>query len=81
MASSPGKPLNEQGVQRISRFGVRFGNWNLGSICKRATKACEELRKRKVDVCCNQRKCKMERTWSMTYWCRKTKMKAVLAWK
>ena len=36
------------------RLGVRFGSWNVGSISGRGTEVCEELRKRKVDVCCLQ---------------------------
>ena len=43
------------GVQRISGFGVRFESWNVGSICRTGTKVCEELRKRKMDVCCIQK--------------------------
>ena len=65
LASSPRQPLNGQGVLRISgfkvakvkvekRLGVRFGSWNVGSISGRGTEVCEELRKRKVDVCCLQ---------------------------
>ena len=40
--------------QRLSGFGVRFRSWNVGSSCRRRTEACEKLRKRKLDVCCNQ---------------------------
>ena len=36
------------------QIGVRFESWNVGSMCGRGTKVCEELRKRKVDVCCLQ---------------------------
>ena len=54
LAPSPRQPLNGQGVRRISGFGVKFGTWNLGTICGRGTEVCEELRKRKVDVCCVQ---------------------------
>ena len=36
------------------QIGVRFGSWNVGSICGRGTEVCEELRKRKVVVCCLQ---------------------------
>ena len=61
-APSPRQPLNGQGVLRIpglkiheekveKRIGVRFGSSNVGSICGRETEVCEELRKRKVDVC------------------------------
>ena len=35
-------------------LGVRLGSWNVGSICGRGTEVCEELRERKVDVCCLQ---------------------------
>ena len=65
LAPSPWQPLNGQGVQRISglkflkekvaeRLGARFKNWNVGSISSRGTEVCEELKKRKVDVCCLQ---------------------------
>ena len=57
VAPSPQQLLNGQGVQRICRFksechGIRFGTLNVGSLCGRKTKVCEELKKRKVDVCC-----------------------------
>ena len=35
-------------------IGIRFGSWNVSSICGRGTEVGEELRKRKVDVCCLQ---------------------------
>ena len=59
VAPSPWQLLNGQGAQRISRFksechGIRFGTLNVGSLCGRKTEVCEELRKRKVDVCCTQ---------------------------
>ena len=65
LAPSPRQPLNGQGVLRISgfkvakekvekRLGIRFGSWNVRSISGRGTEVCEELRKRKVDVCCLQ---------------------------
>ena len=59
VASNPGQLLNGQGVRRISRFksechGIRFGTLNVGSLCGRKTEVYEELRKRKVDVCCIQ---------------------------
>ena len=59
MAPSPRQLLNGQGVRRISGFksechGIRFGTLNVGSLCGRKTEVCEELRKRKVDVCCIQ---------------------------
>ena len=60
-ASSPRQPLNGQGVLRIpglkihkEKVGVRFGSWNVSSISGRETEESEELRKRKVDVCCLQ---------------------------
>ena len=57
---SPRQLLNGQGVRRISGFksgchGIRFGSLNVGSLCERKTVVCEELRKRKVDVCCIQK--------------------------
>ena len=65
LAPSPRQPLNGQGVLKISgfkvakekvkkRLGARFGSWNVGSISGRGTEVCEELKKRKVDVCCLQ---------------------------
>ena len=30
------------------------GTWNVGSISGRGTEVCEELRKRRMDVCCLQ---------------------------
>ena len=36
------------------RFGVRVGTWNIGSMSGRGTEVCEELRKRRMDVCCLQ---------------------------
>lgn len=61
MAPSPRQPLNGQGVRRISGLGnpnkwvgVRFGSWNIGSLCGRGTEVTEELRRRMVDVCCLQ---------------------------
>ena len=59
VAPGPQQLLNGQGVQRISGFksechGIRFGTLNVGSLCGRKTEVCEELRKRRVDVCCIQ---------------------------
>ena len=56
MAPSPRQLLNGQGVRRISGLksechGIRFGTLNAGSLCGRKTEKCEELRKRRVDVC------------------------------
>ena len=36
------------------RFGVRVGTWNIGSMSGRGTEVCEELRKRRLDLCCLQ---------------------------
>ena len=33
---------------------MRLGTWNIGSMSGRGTEVCEELRKRRVDVCCLQ---------------------------
>ena len=57
MSPSPRQPLDGQGVLRISGFpsdcrGLRFGTLNVGSLSGRKTEVCEELRKRRVDVCC-----------------------------
>ena len=30
---------------------TRLESWNVGSLCERGVEVCEELRKRKVDVC------------------------------
>ena len=51
--------LNGKRVRRIFRFkperhGIQFGTVNVGSLCRRKTLVCEELRKRRVDVCCMQ---------------------------
>ena len=59
MAPNPRQLLNGQGVQRISGFksechGIRFGTLNVGSLCGRKAEVCEELRGRRVDVCCVQ---------------------------
>ena len=59
VAPSPRQLLNGQGVQRIFGFRsecheIRFGTLNAASLCGRKTEVCEELRKRKVDVCCIQ---------------------------
>ena len=34
------------------RLWVRVGTWNVGSMSGRGTELCEELRKRRNDVCC-----------------------------
>ena len=66
MALSPQQLLNGQGVQRTSQFkpernGIRFGTLNVASLCGRKTEMCEELRKRRVDVCCMQEgRCKSQ---------------------
>ena len=46
-------------MQRISGFnpeccGIRFGTLNVANLCRRKTEVCEELRKRRVGVCCTQ---------------------------
>ena len=33
---------------------MRLGTWYVGSMNGRGTEVCEELRKRRVDVCCLQ---------------------------
>ena len=33
---------------------MRVGTWNIGSMSGRGTEVCEELRKRRMDVCCLQ---------------------------
>ena len=60
MAPSPRQLLNGQGVRIISGFkpecrGIRFGILNVGSLCGRKTEVCEALRKRRVDVYCEQK--------------------------
>ena len=55
LTSSPRQLLNKQGMQRISgsmKFGITFGSWNVGSFCERGTELSEQLRKRKVNMCC-----------------------------
>ena len=56
MTPSPRKLPNGQGVRRISGFkpechGIKFGKLNVGRLCGRKTEVCEELRKKRVDVC------------------------------
>ena len=36
------------------RLGVRVGTWNVGSMSGRGTEVCDELRKRRMNVCCLQ---------------------------
>ena len=36
------------------RFGVRVGTWNIRSMSGRGTEVCEELRKKRMNVCCLQ---------------------------
>ena len=50
LVPSPRWLLNGKGVQRI--FGVQKFEVGFGSFCERGTKVCEQLRKRKVDMCC-----------------------------
>ena len=38
----------------MQKFEVRFGSWNVGSFCGSGTEVCEQLRKKKVDMCCLQ---------------------------
>ena len=33
---------------------MKVGTWTVGSMSKRGTEVCEELRKKRVDVCCLQ---------------------------
>ena len=47
-----GLKIHKEKVEK--QIGVRFESWNVGSICGRGAEVCEELRKRKVDVCCLQ---------------------------
>ena len=59
MAPSLRQLLNGQEMQRISGFkpeccGIRFGTLNVETLCGRKTEVREELRKRRVDVCCMQ---------------------------
>ena len=49
MLRIPGVKIHKEKVEK--KIGVRSGSWNVGSICGRGTEVCEELRKRKVDVC------------------------------
>ena len=56
LTPSPRQLSNGQGVRRIFGFksechGIRFGTLNVGSLCGSNTEVCEELRKRRVDVC------------------------------
>ena len=51
-AKNPRVKIHEKKVEK--RIGVRFRSWNVGSISGGGTEVYEELRKRKVDVCCLQ---------------------------
>ena len=42
------------GIKLDEWLGVRVGTWNVGSMSGRDTEVCEELRKRRIDVCCLQ---------------------------
>ena len=62
LAPSPRQLLNRQRLQKIfglQKFEVRFGSWSVESFCGRDTEVCEQLRKRKIDMCCLQ-----QRRWS-----------------
>ena len=52
------------------RLGVRVGTWNLWSMSGRGTEVYEELRKRRMDVCCLQEVRWIERTRSAIYRCK-----------
>ena len=59
IAPSPHGFLNGWRMRRISgfkpeNFGIRFVSVNVASLCGRKTEVCEELRKKRVDVCCIQ---------------------------
>ena len=47
------------------RLGVRVGTWNVGSMSGRGTEVCEELRKRRMDVCCLQVRWSGQGAWFM----------------
>ena len=49
MLRIPELKIHKEKVEK--QIGVRFGSWNVGSMCGRGTEVCEQLRKRKVDVC------------------------------
>nr|XP_006813171.1 PREDICTED: uncharacterized protein LOC102806937 [Saccoglossus kowalevskii] len=46
--------LHHDGVKPDRRFRVRVGSWNVGSMRGKGVEICEELRNRRVDVCCVQ---------------------------
>ena len=46
--------LHYDGLKPDTRFGVRVGSLNVGSMRGKGVEICEELRKRRVDVCCVQ---------------------------
>ena len=52
-APDPGlrKHCLQNGGKPDERFGVRVGTWNIGSMSGRGTELCEELRKRRMDIC------------------------------
>ena len=48
------------------RLGVRVQTWNVGSRSGKGTEVCEELRKRRMDVCCLQEEwCRGQGAWFM----------------
>ena len=50
----PRKHCLQNDGKHDERFGVRVATWKIGSMSGRGTKVCEELRKRRMDVCCLQ---------------------------
>ena len=46
----PGLKIHKEKVEK--RIGVRFESWKVDSISGRRRKKCEEMRKRKMNVCC-----------------------------
>ena len=49
-----GRGCEESPGLNLNVTGKRFGTLNVGSLCGRKTEVCEELRMRRVDVCCIQ---------------------------
>ena len=62
MAFSLQQLLNEQRVQRMPGFSsfifksfpLRFGSWKIGTLNSKGMEVHQELRKRRIDICCLQ---------------------------
>ena len=51
---SPQQPFNGKEVQRTKGLGNNLRTRNVRSTCRKGTRICKELRKKKDNVCCIQ---------------------------